>query len=81
MIGENRDQDAPGKKNRPDATTCFEGRRAKQVLMSLPEGILLQSNVAFNPLAPVLEGVLGPMESRDALWHSLKDLRVDGRLF
>ena len=59
----------------------FQGRLTKKALMSLPEGILLQSNVGDNPLTPTFEGVLGPLETREALWRKLIELRVDGRTF
>lgn len=49
--------------------------------MTLPEGLFLQSNVGLNPATPVFEEVLGPLESREALWHRLRHLRVDGRMF
>jgi hypothetical protein len=54
-----------------------------KVLMSLPEGILLQSNVtkSDDPLTAIYEGVIGPQETREGLWRQLKELGVEGRLF
>ena len=59
----------------------FRGRLTRKILMSLPTGILLQSNVFDSPLSPIFEGYLGPMETRDSTWQQMKELKVEGRLF
>jgi hypothetical protein len=59
----------------------FRGRLTKAVLMSLPQGLLLQRNVTEGPFEPIFEGVLGPVESRNVLWQVLRKLNVDGRTF
>ena len=81
MINEHADQPNSGENQEPHLKPYFQGRLTKQVLMSLPEGIVLQSNVADNPMTPVFEGILGPVESREALWRRLRELHVDGRMF
>ena len=59
----------------------FRGRLTRKTLMSLPNGIFLQSNVYHDPLSPKFEGYLGPMETRESTWKQMKELEVDGRLF
>lgn len=81
MINGHADQPDSSENQGPQLEPCFQGRLTKQVLMKLPEGIFLQSNVADNPMTPVFEGTLGPVESREALWRRLRELHVDGRMF
>lgn len=59
----------------------FRGRLTRKILMTLPDGILLQSNVCENPFTPKYEGYLGPIETRDSTWQQMRELGVDGRLF
>jgi hypothetical protein len=34
-----------------------------------------------NPLIPIYEGYLGPIETRESTWQKMRELGVDGRLF
>jgi hypothetical protein len=59
----------------------FRGRLTRKILMILPDGILLQSNVCEDPLTPKFEGHLGPLKTRESTWQQMRELGVDGRLF
>lgn len=65
----------------PDSKPYFEGRLTKAILMSLPEGVILQSNVASDPLTPIFKGVLGATAKRQEVWAEMRKLKVTGRLF
>jgi hypothetical protein len=65
-----------GRRDRPNP--FFQGRLTKQVLMGLPEGVLLQSNVANDPFTPVFEGILGSASTREELWRKLRDMLAAG---
>jgi hypothetical protein len=69
------------KDEHPDAKPYFQGRLTKAVLMSLPEGVILQSNVGHDPFTPVFEDVLGPMAKREEVWAKMRALKVAGRMF
>jgi hypothetical protein len=68
-------------KNDSSFQPFFKGRLTRKILMSLPTGILLQSNVGHSPFSPTFEGYLGPIETRESTWQQMKELGVDGRLF
>jgi len=60
----------------------FEGRLTKRVLMSLPAGMLVQSNICIgSPSAPALEVVLGGPESRQEVWLRVRSLGLAGTKF
>jgi hypothetical protein len=59
----------------------FEGSLTKAILMTLPDGLVLQSNMGFNPTTPVFEAVLPPMAEREKVWARLQELRVAGGKF
>ena len=60
----------------------FEGRLTKRVLMTLPVGMLLQSNGCIgSPNTPAIEVMLGDTESRLNLWRRVRSLRLDGTKF
>ncbi|MGO9432970.1 MAG: hypothetical protein ACLP00_01590 [Terracidiphilus sp.] len=71
--------EAPQADLKPD----FKGCISKKILKELPEGMLLQSNVAIDPLSPIFEETLGPKDkdTREAVWKRMKKLRVDRRMF
>jgi hypothetical protein len=70
-----------GKDEHSDAKPYFEGRLTKAILMTLPEGVILQSNVALDPFTPVFEGVLGATAKREEVWAKMRNLKVTGRMF
>jgi hypothetical protein len=59
----------------------FDGKLLKRVLMDLPTGLILLSNVEDELCTPCVEVVLGPPETRDSLWLEMRRRRVDGRTF
>lgn len=60
----------------------FEERLTKRVLMTLPTGMLLQSNVCLGgPNRPALEVVLEGPESRQEVWLRVRSLRLSGTKF
>lgn len=60
----------------------FEGRLTKRVLMTLPSGMLLQSNICIGgPNQPALEVVLGDPESRHEVWARVRSLGLAGTKF
>jgi hypothetical protein len=60
----------------------FEGPLTKRVLMSLPTGMLLQSNVCRGGLnRPALEVVLEGPEWRQKVWVRVRSLRLSGTKF
>lgn len=59
----------------------FRGRLTKAILMSLPAGVILESNVGHEPFAPVFEVVLGSMAEREEVWVKMRGLKVTGRMF
>lgn len=69
-------EEDPGSESKP----FFEGRLTKSVLLSLPEGLLIQSNCGPGPLN-LFEERLGPLDRREEVWGRLRQLRLDGRLF
>lgn len=68
-------------KERLDAKPYFQGRLTKAILMTLPEGVILQSNVGIDPVSPIFEEVLGPMTKREEVWAKIRELKVAGRMF
>jgi hypothetical protein len=60
----------------------FNGRLTKTVLMGLPNGLILLSNVcSCDPMTPLMETILGPMNTREELWREMRLRQVDGRTF
>lgn len=59
----------------------FEGSLTKRVLMTLPTGMLLQSNVCLTPNRPALELVLEGPESRQEVWLRVRSLRLSKTKF
>lgn len=63
-------------------TSEFEGRLTKRVLLKLPTGMLLQSNICFGgPNRPAIEVVLGEPETKQAVWLRVRSLRLAGTKF
>jgi hypothetical protein len=55
----------------------FEGPLRKRDLMALPAGGILQSNATHDDdPSPAFEAVLGPVETREALWIQLRKERL-----
>lgn len=44
-------------------------------------GMLLTSNAGYSPLRPAFAVKLGPVETRDAVWNSMRQNNVCGRTF
>ena len=66
---------------RPDAKPYFQGRLTKAILVTLPEGVILQSNMGFDPFSPIFEDVLGPVTKREEVWAKMRELKVAGGTF
>lgn len=59
----------------------FVGKLYKHILMDLPDGLMLLSNVGSDPVTPSMEVTLGPQATREELWREMRRRRVDGRTF
>lgn len=69
------------KNERPNAQPHIRCRLTKRILMSLPTGVILSSNVGYEPFKPIFEGVLGPIAERENTWATMRKLNVTGRTF
>ena len=50
--------------------------------MGLPTGLILLSNVCgSDPMTPLMETILGPIDTREELWLEMRRREVDGRTF
>ncbi len=54
-------------------------RLTKKVLLTLPAGSFLASDVRMNPVRSVFAESVVPMEQRQEQWERIKQARVEGR--
>lgn len=73
-IYENRSGNRPG-------FPIFGGRLTKKVLMNLPAGSFLTSNILTNDHAPAILYQLGGLETREEVWRQLRELGLTGTKF
>jgi hypothetical protein len=67
--------------NKQASAPWFAGDLTKERLQSFPKHFFLVSNVAHNPLNPVMELEVTEEVSRGALWRMVVDRRLNGRRF
>lgn len=58
----------------------YRERLSKKFFVSLPAGLYLVSNVALAPGQPIFAKLVVPLETREAQWKRIKEVRVDGQL-
>lgn len=65
----------------PTTSPIFRGKLTKRLLFQLPTGSYIVSNLGMPGFGLSAHHRVPSIEERDALWRSLKQAGVDGRLF
>lgn len=63
------------------ASPIFDGRLIKRILMVMPEGAFLHSNICRGDGTPAFAETIGDDASKEEAWQRVRKMRLSGTLF